>query len=86
MVINGEAIDIKAVADTEILDLIVESFGREVDMEAQDENHVVLRFQTTVQDAVSVGERFVDHMEILEPLDIRQLIRERLQAGLKKYD
>lgn len=86
MVINGEAIDIKAVADTEILDLIVESFGREVDMEAQDENHVVLRFQTTVQDAVSVGERFVDHMEILEPLDIRKLIRERLQAGLKKYD
>ena len=81
-----QAVGIRACADMEILDQIVESFGRELDMETMDPQHVILHFRTTVEDAVNIGERFIEHMEIMEPQDIRMQIRERVVAAVKKYE
>ena len=86
MITVEDGVDIVARVDVQLLEQIVETFGRELDMEALDDHRVILHFRTTKEDAICIGERFIEHMEILEPQDIRHEIHARVKASLKKYE
>lgn len=86
MITPDGAIDVRARVDISILEELVQCFGRDMDLESEDENHAILHFWTMREDAVKAAERFVENMEILEPEDLRRDVHDRIASSLGKYE
>ena len=74
-------------ADAVIIDQIVDWFGDAVKIEKdrKDSTKVKARLKTSPTAMEYWAKQYLDHVEILEPLSLREKIRESLENGIGKY-
>lgn len=82
---SGEKIDFTARCSMKILDYMIELFGKNVGIHKEDEDHFILHAISTKQDIIWLSQEYLDAMEILEPEDIRNEIKDNLESCLARY-
>lgn len=82
---NGYLISFKARCDMEILDDVIEKFGVKVKIKKEDDDHFLLIADSTKQDIIHLSQRYLNFIEILEPVEIRSQIRENLEKSVRRY-
>ena len=74
-------------ADEEVVDNIVDWFGRSVTLkrDREDSSKVIATLRTSPAAIEHWAKQYLDHVEIIEPLSLRERIRESLENGAIKY-
>lgn len=79
-----ERIEFKA--DKCIIDQIVDWFGNEVDFKEADENNVIVSLKASPNAMEHWAMQYINFVEILKPLSLRERIIENLKKGFGKYN
>lgn len=82
---NGDDLKVAIKCDYEILDDIIDIFGKDIRLEKQDDNYFVAYVKTSMQGMAYLALQYINHMEVLEPVEVRQEIIKALKNGQKKY-
>ncbi|MBQ0036817.1 MAG: WYL domain-containing protein [Firmicutes bacterium] len=82
---NGDDLKVAIKCDYEILDDIIDIFGKDIRLEKQDDNYFVAYVKTSMQGMAYLALQYINHMEVLEPTEVRQEIIKALKNGQKKY-
>lgn len=83
---NGDDFKVAIKCDYEILDDIIDIFGKDIRLEKQDDYYFVAYVKTSMQGMVYLALQYINHMEVLEPVEVRQEIIKALKDGQKKYE
>lgn len=82
---HGDDNRIALKCDNSILDDVIDIFGKDIRLEACDEEHFIAYVKSSEQGMVYLALQYLDHMEVLEPKNIRDEITRSLKESLKKY-
>ncbi len=84
---NGEVDFIKFKADKVILNYIWDSFGKveSIREDTDEPDKVIFRVKVVVEGAKAFARQFCDKCEILEPMELREAIREEFKGVVEKY-
>ena len=80
--------DIKKIAircDYSILDDVIDKFGKDITIIEHDKDHFDAYVKSTKQGMVFIALQYINYMEVLEPKDVRDDIKQALKEGAKKY-
>lgn len=69
-----------------IMDQMIDLFGSEVLVEAEEGDSFLMRVKTSRTGAKFLAQQFLDAMEIVEPEDLRDEFREEIRDLLKRYE
>jgi len=69
-----------------IIDQIVDWFGNEVDFKEADENNVIVSLKASPNAMEHWAMQYINFVEILKPLSLRERIKENLKKGFGKYN
>ena len=74
-------------ADEELIDHIVDWFGRSVKLkrDSEDSSKVIARLRTSPMAMEHWAKQYLDRVEIIKPLSLRKTIIESLENGVAKY-
>lgn len=81
----GEDITVTLRFKESVLDDIVDSFGRKLTLIKDGEGYYKTNIKTSEQGIIYYALQYIDNIEILEPKDIRNKVKEALSRGLKAY-
>lgn len=81
----GETLSVKYRCQTRIMNAMVDLFGRGMRTFYEDEDHFTMVIHTTKAGAVFLAQQYMDAIEVIEPKDIRDTVREALQKALAVY-
>ena len=73
------------VADNEIIDQIIEWFGKDVRILKKDEEHVEVVLTASPNAMEYWALQFLEHVEVTAPEELRERIKGALKKGLEKY-
>ena len=79
---DNERITIKC--DYRILDDIIDIFGNNLNIHKEDD-HFKAIVKSSRQGIIYLALQFINYMEVLDPLDLREEIKNTLKEGQKKY-
>lgn len=82
---SGEKIEFTARCSMKILDYMIDLFGKNISIHQEDEEHFILHATSTKQDIIWLSQEYLDAMEILEPEEIRNEVKENLKKSLARY-
>lgn len=82
---HGEDARIALRCDSEILDDIIDIFGKDIRLERYDDDHFDAYVKASKQGMVYLALQFVNHMEVLEPQEVRDEVKKALTNAQKKY-
>lgn len=80
---NDERVYIKC--DNCILDDVIDTFGKDIRLEKNDDNTFYAYVKSSKQGMVYLALQYLNHMEVIEPADIREEVKQALKDGQKKY-
>lgn len=80
---EGKVISIKC--DMSILDDIFDRFGLDIMIYEDDENHFIANIKGNEEGMKYFALQYIEHLEVLEPLSLRESIKQSLNEGTKKY-
>ena len=80
---NDERIVIKC--DMCILDNVIDVFGKDVTLEASGKDQFIAYVKSSSEGMKHLAVQYLDHMEVLEPKEIREEIKQVLKDANKKY-
>ncbi|MBQ1476645.1 MAG: WYL domain-containing protein [Erysipelotrichaceae bacterium] len=69
-----------------IMDQMIDLFGSEVRVEAEDGDSFLMSVRTSRTGAKYLAQQYLDSMEILEPEDLREEFKETIKDLLKRYE
>lgn len=73
------------VAENGIIDQIIEWFGKDVRILKKDDDHVEVSLTASLQAMEYWALQFIEHVEVTAPEELRERIRNTLEAGIRKY-
>lgn len=82
---HGEDARVVLRCDNEILDDIIDIFGKDIRLERYDDNHFDAYVKASKQGMVYLALQFINHMEVLEPKEVRDEVKKALTNAQKKY-
>ena len=82
---HGDESMIALKCDYAILDDIIDYFGKEVTVYGLDEEHFMANIKAPKQGMIYYASQYLEHLEIVEPLELREELKEYLKKGLRKY-
>ena len=68
-----------------IIDQIVDWFGNEVEFKEADENNVIVSLKASPNAMEHWAMQYINYVEILKPISLRERIKENLKAAKEKY-
>ena len=68
-----------------ILDQMIDIFGPQVTFIPENDDHFIIRVKTTDTGAIFLAQQYLDSIELLEPLELRERFVKTLKSTLKKY-
>ena len=71
--------------DEKILDQMIGIFGTEPGIMFDDSRFFKIRVKTSRTGALYLAQQFVEYIEIIEPVELRDQIKENLKQAMKKY-
>ena len=82
----GEITHVRFRCENRIMNAMVDLFGKEVRTWPVDAEHFDMVIQTTSAGAVFLAQQYMDAIELMEPLPLREQVEAVLQKALKAYD
>lgn len=82
---SGKAQRIKMTIDTEIIDNVIDYFGDEFKIVNSDPEFLEIELKSNLYDMYYWALQFGDHVQINEPQELRDKIRDTVEAMQKKY-
>lgn len=82
----GEITHVRYRCENRIMNAMVDLFGKEVRTWPVDAEHFDMVIQTTSAGAVFLAQQYMDAIELMEPLPLREQVEAVLQKALKAYD
>ena len=84
---NDEIVRIKLRADEDIIDDIVDCFGNRAEFKRtpKDGSGVIVEVRTSPKAMEHWAKQYMDHVEIIKPVSLRNRIRESLENSMNKY-
>lgn len=82
---GGEMVNAVMKCDLEILDDLIDRFGKDIPVVPADSAHFITRIKASRQGLKFFALQYLDHMEILEPADFRNELKDTLKKGASKY-
>ena len=82
---HGDDSRIAIRCDNTILDDIIDIFGKDIRLEKHDDKSFDAYVKSSKQGMVYLALQYINHMEVLEPKEIRDEVRQALKNAQKKY-
>jgi len=82
---HGDVHKVILKCDNCILDPMIDIFGKDVTIERINEDQFNLITKSSSQGIVYLGLQYLDHLEVIEPIDAREQISSILKANKNKY-
>jgi len=82
---NGEECYIAIKCDMAILDDVIDIFGKNIRIEKKGEDSFIAYVKSSKQGMVYLALQYINYMEVLEPKEIRESVKEALKNAQKKY-
>ncbi len=77
--------NIEMIAHKGITDQIIDWFGRDVRITEQDENTILVSVKASPMAMEHWAMQYINHVEIVKPISLRERIKETIQAAAVKY-
>ena len=71
--------------DEKILDQIIDIFGNEANIGFLNDNEFTIRVKTSKTGALYLAQQYMEYIEIVEPIELRDEFRQHLKDAAKKY-
>lgn len=68
-----------------ILDDVIDTFGKDIRLEKADDKHFIAYVKASKQGMVYLALQYIKYMEVLEPKEIRDGVKQALKDAQKKY-
>lgn len=81
-----EMISFTAKCSMEVLDDVIEWFGMGVGIKKDTDKYFILHAVSTEEDIIRFLQKHLNDTEILEPVEIRNVIRENLEKSVRRYE
>lgn len=81
---HGENEKIAIKCDYSILDDVIDTFGKDIRIE-EGKDFFTAYVKSSKEGMIYFALQYIKHMEVLEPADLRENIKEALKIGTKKY-
>lgn len=76
---------VQFVADKSIIDHIIDWFGRDISIVNIDENQILVTFKVSLDAMEYWAMQYLKYVEIKEPVELRERIKENIKAASEKY-
>lgn len=83
---GGDELTVALLCDYQILDDMVDIFGKNITIIEKDPEHFIIRVNSTMQGMLYLSLQYLEHMEVLEPNDLKVKIIDTLNRGLNRYN
>lgn len=81
----GEMIPVTFLCDEQILDQMIDIFGREVSVSKRDDGRFILYVRTSEKGALYLAQQYLDSLQIVEPADLKEKLITQLEKTLSLY-
>ena len=68
-----------------IMDQMIDLFGTEIMVLPDDEEHFAIRIRTSATGAKFLAQQYLDSLEIVDPVSLREEFEEELEDALTRY-
>ena len=82
---SGDIIDCTFRISAQIIDEVFELFGKEARIENERKNTYLAYVKAPKDSLIYFACQFVQHVEVIEPLDVREAVKEIIEKAHKKY-
>ena len=82
---HGEVHKVVLKCDDSILDPMIDIFGKDVTIEKINNEEFILTTKSSSQGIVYLGLQYLDHLEVIEPIDAREEISKIIKSNKHKY-
>mgnify|MGYP002859769526 FL=1 len=83
---TGEIVPVRFLCKESVLDQMIDIFGRDVHLAKREDGDYILTTSTSRTGAKYLAQQFLDSLEILEPIDLREEFKEELKKALAAYE
>ena len=82
---SGEMETITLKCDEKIMDQMIDIFGTEMNIAFGDDGFFTINVKTSETGALYLAQQFMEYLEIINPVKLRDKFRSNLKTALKKY-
>ena len=82
---SGEMETITLKCDEKIMDQMIDIFGTEMNIAFGDDGFFTINVKTSETGALYLAQQFMEYLEIINPVELRDKFRSNLKTALKKY-
>lgn len=82
---SSEQIHVRLQCENRIMDQMIDIFGTEMKILKRDEESFIASVLVNKQGILFLAQQFMEAIEIIEPEDLRETMKEQLKLTLKKY-
>ena len=83
--ILANKIHVRLQCENRIMDQMIDIFGTEMKILKRDEESFIASVLVNKQGILFLAQQFMEAIEIIEPEDLRETMKEQLKLTLKKY-
>ncbi|MBR2024420.1 MAG: WYL domain-containing protein, partial [Clostridia bacterium] len=81
---NAERIEL--ITDNAVIDAIIDCFGKDICIRDLGNSRSKIQLKSSVMAMEHYAMQYIDHVEIVKPLCLREKIKEKILKGLNKYE
>lgn len=82
---SGEMETVTLKCDEKIMDQMIDIFGAEMNIAFGDDGFFTINVKTSETGALYLAQQFMEYIEILKPVELREKFKENLKKAVKKY-
>ena len=82
---SGEMETVTLRCDEKVMDQMIDIFGTEMNIAFGDDGFFTINVKTSETGALYLAQQFMEYLEIIKPVELRDKFRSNLKSALKKY-
>ena len=82
---SGEMETVTLRCDEKVMDQMIDIFGTEMNIAFGDDGFFTINVKTSETGALYLAQQFMEYLEIINPVELRDKFRSNLKSALKKY-
>lgn len=82
---SGEMETVTLRCDEKVVDQMIDIFGTEMNIAFGDDGFFTINVKTSETGALYLAQQFMEYLEIIKPVELRDKFRSNLKTALKKY-
>lgn len=82
---NDKPQPVEMIAEGYIIDQVIDWFGTDIRLQQLDDGRVRVSLKASLQAMEHWAMQYINHVEVIAPVELRERIRENLKRGVEKY-